>query len=57
MKYEAGLNGKRVEIEADSLWSAKEKAIAILKPKKKDMGLLWVVLAEQPLDAASLPGA
>ena len=57
MKYEAGLNGKRVEIEANDLWSAKQKAIEVLKPKKKDMGLLWVVPAEKSLDAASLPGA
>lgn len=42
--YTAGLHGKKIEIEAETLYEAKLRAIDILKPKKKDMGLLWVIL-------------
>jgi len=45
--YVAGLKGARIEIYAESLYAAKVKAIEELKPKKKDMGLLWVMLAEK----------
>ena len=42
--YTAGLHNKTIELEAKDLWSAKQQAIEILKPKKKDMGYLWVIL-------------
>ncbi len=42
--YTAGLNGKTIEIEAKTLWDAKCKATEIFKPKKKDLGHIWVVL-------------
>lgn len=42
--YTAGLNGKQIEIQAKDLWSAKQLAVQILKPKKKDIGMVWVVL-------------
>ena len=43
MNYVAGYKGKKIEIEANSMLAAKEKAIALLKPTKKDAGLLWVL--------------
>ena len=45
--YIAILKGQRIEIRAESLWAAKQQAIAQLKPRKKDMGLLAVALAEK----------
>lgn len=42
--YTAILNDKRIEIEAKDLYSAKMKAIEILKPKKKYLGYLVVLL-------------
>lgn len=44
--YVAGLNGKKVGIYAASLYKAKLRAIEHFKPSKKNMGLLWVTLAE-----------
>jgi len=41
------------EIEADSLWAAKQKAITDLKVKKKDVGLLAVVNADLHDDFSS----
>ena len=43
MKYVAGLMGKQVDIEAPSLWDAKRKAIDALQPKRKQLGLVWVL--------------
>lgn len=43
MKYVAGLLGKQVDIEAPSLWDAKRKAIDALQPKRKQLGLIWVL--------------
>lgn len=43
MNYVAGYKGKKIEIEAGSMLAAKEKAVALLKPTKKDAGLLWVL--------------
>lgn len=43
MTYAAGCNGKTVELQADTLWDAKQQAVALLKPTKKDAGLLWVL--------------
>ena len=45
--YIAGLNGKKVGLYAPSLAAAKQKAIEHFRPKKKDLGLLWVELAEE----------
>ena len=42
--YTAGFNGKTIQLEAKDLWSAKQQAIQIFKPKKKDLGELWVIL-------------
>ena len=36
----------KVEFEAESLWAAKQKAVAKFKPAKKDAGYVWVALAE-----------
>lgn len=44
--YIAGLNGKKVGLYARSLTAAKQTAVEHFKPKKRDMGLLWVELAE-----------
>jgi len=44
--YVAGLSGKKVGIYAASLYKAKLQAIEHFKPSKKNMGLLWVTLAE-----------
>ena len=45
--YIAGLNGQKVGLYARSAHAAKQKAIEHFKPKKKDLGLLWVELAEE----------
>ena len=44
-EYVAGFMSKRVGIYAPSLAAAKQKAMEHYKPKKKDMGLLWVELS------------
>lgn len=44
--YIAILRGKRIEIRAKTLLEAKQQAIAELKPRKRDMGLLVCELAE-----------
>ena len=43
MNYIAGLNGKKIEIEADSLAAAKLEAVKQLKATKRNVGLLWVL--------------
>ena len=45
-RYYAFHKGQKHEIEADSLWGAKQKAITDLKVKKKDVGMLAIVLAD-----------
>lgn len=45
--YIAIWNGKRAEIQANSLFDAKTKAIEILKVPKSKQGLLSVMLAEK----------
>lgn len=45
-KYIAILHGRQVVVEADSAWEGKQKALAILKPRKKDLGLVAFGLAE-----------
>ena len=43
--YNAYFAGRSIEIKADTILAAKEKAIAILRPGRVRMGLLSVVLA------------
>lgn len=45
--YIAFYNGKRHELYADSLFDAKEAAIAFFKVPKSKIGLVAVVLAEK----------
>ena len=52
--YIAFYNGQKVQIEADSLYAARLKAEAALKVPKSKRGLLAVVLADVPVDPASL---
>lgn len=52
--YIAGLRGKEIEIKANSLYAAKQEAIKLLKPKKSEIGLLWVVLADTSISTAAL---
>lgn len=52
--YRAGLNGMVIIFEAQSLYAAKCHAVKVLKPKKGQESLVWVVLADVPLDPASL---
>lgn len=44
--YIAGFKDKRITIQAESLYAARVEAEKQFKPKKKDMGLLWVELAD-----------
>ena len=46
-RFYAIFQGSKHEIEADSLWAAKQKAITDLKVKKKDVGLLAIVNADE----------
>lgn len=46
-RFYAIFQGTKHEIEADSLWAAKQKAITDLKIKKKDVGLLAIVNADE----------
>lgn len=50
--YVAGLNGRKIELQAASLYEAKTKALALLKPSKKDLGLVWVAPVEQRVESA-----
>lgn len=52
--YIAGLHGKRIEIKAESLFAAKQEALRILKPKKSDLGLVWVQLADTEIPTSSI---
>ena len=45
--YIAFYNGRRHELHADSLFSAKEKAVAHFKVKPKQAHMVSVVLAEK----------
>lgn len=38
--YLAILHGRKVTVKADSAWEGKQKALEILKPRKKDLGLV-----------------
>lgn len=46
-RFYAFHNGKKHEFEAESLWKAKQKAITDLKVRKKDVGMLAIVPADQ----------
>lgn len=46
-RFYAIFQGTKHEIEANSLWAAKQKAITDLKLKKKDVGLLAIVNADE----------
>lgn len=52
--YKAFLHGKELDIKATSLYQAKQKAIELFKPKKKDISLIAVVLADKPIDTSGL---
>jgi hypothetical protein len=52
--YQAFFNGRSEEIQADSLYAAKCKALEVFKPRKKDVGLVAVVLADTPIHPASI---
>lgn len=41
-------NGKQVEIHADTLYEAKQKAISFFKPPKSKQHMVHVHLAERP---------
>lgn len=45
--YIVGLNGEKVGLYASSLYAAKQKAIEYFRPKKKQVSLIWVELAEE----------
>jgi hypothetical protein len=40
-------NGKRIEVYADSLYAAKQKAIEVFNPPKSKRHMISVVLAEK----------
>ena len=44
--YLAILHGRKVVVKADTAWEGKQKAMAILKPRKKDEGLVAFGLVE-----------
>ena len=46
-RFYAIFQGAKHEIEANSMWDAKQKAITDLKVKKKDVGLLAIVNADE----------
>lgn len=45
--YIVGLNGHKVGLYAASLHAAKQKAIEHFRPKKKQVSMIWVELAEE----------
>lgn len=46
-KFYAFWNGNKIEVEGNSLWDAKQKAITQLKVPKSKVGLLAVVNASE----------
>ena len=52
--YKAIFKGKEVTIQASSLANAKEQAVTAFKPNKRDRGLVSIVLADVPIDTASI---
>ena len=43
----AFLNGQRIELYAQTLYAAKQKAIEHFRPKKRELGLIAVELASE----------
>lgn len=52
-EYAAGLNGQEILFYAANLYDAKEYAIKYFKPKKKNLGLVWVHLYTAPVAVTS----
>ena len=53
--YVAGSSkGTKVYLHAESLAEAKQRAVEHFRPKKKDLGLIWVELADQPINTSTL---
>ena len=52
--YNAYYNNQTREIMASSIWDAKQAAVAYFKPTKSKRHMVSVVLADVPLDPASL---
>lgn len=44
--YVGMYNGSKVEVYADSIWDAKQKALKLLNVPKKKQGLMSIMLAE-----------
>ena len=55
--YVCFYNGKRIELIADSLWEAKQKAINQFKVRKSQEHMVSVVLAEKDGDPILQTGA
>jgi hypothetical protein len=45
-KYQAFFDRKTTELEASSLWDAKQKAVAFFKPAKSKQHMVSVVVVE-----------
>lgn len=45
--YVALFNGKRIEVYAETLYEAKQKAFKAFKPRKREERMISVVLAEK----------
>lgn len=52
--YECFFNGKRITVQATKLADAADIAVKELKVSKKQRGRLAVVLADEPINTASL---
>jgi hypothetical protein len=52
--YAIFYNNKRTTIQASSLWDAKKKAVEYFKVPKTKQSLISVILADQPIDTASI---
>lgn len=44
--YVGMYNGSKVEVYAESIWDAKQKALKLLNVPKKKQGLMSIMLAE-----------
>lgn len=53
-QYIAGFKGEKVGIYAASKFEADTLARLHMKPNKRDSGLLWVELADTPIDTSTL---
>ena len=53
--YVAGSgSGNKVYLHAESLAEAKQRAVEHFRPKKKELGLIWVELVDQPINTSTL---